>query len=297
MGRRPLLTTAISSPALRGRLLRLLRRAGLDVRVVARGAVVVARRPGPAVHKLAPGMVLITKTRRVRREWFTAEKAISAYVAQEHVAQLLRMYRVNCVLDVGANRGQYARRLRRAGYRGHIVSFEPVPDTFAELQAAASADARWTVHQCAVGDYDGHISINVVPGTMSSVLEPTPFGASRYAQLRAPTRAEVPIRRLDGLLDEVLAPVPDPRPYLKLDTQGYDLQAFAGLGERVREFVGMQSEVAIMQIYDGVPRMPEAVATYEAAGFAITGLLPVSRQSATGRVLEYDCVMVRAELV
>ena len=89
--------------------------------------------------------------------------------------------------------------------------------------------------------------------------------------------------------------MPEPRPYLKLDTQCYDLEAFAGLGDRTRDFVGMQSEVALLQIYDGMPRMPEALQVYEAAGFEITGLFPVSRQSRTARVLEFDCVMVRAD--
>ena len=137
--------------------------------------------------------------------------------------------------------------------------------------------------------------MNVVPGTLSSVLAPTTFGSSRYAQLREPTTQEVEVRRMDGLLDSVLAHVPEPRPYLKLDTQGYDLEAFAGLGDRTRDFVGMQSEVALLQIYDGMPRMPEALQVYEAAGFEITGLFPVSRQSRTARVLEFDCVMVRAD--
>lgn len=68
---------------------------------------------------------------------------------------------------------------------------------------------------------------------------------------------------------------------------------FAGLGERVADFVGLQSEVALLQIYEGMPRMPEALAAYEAAGFEITALYPVSRDRRTARVLEFDCVMVR----
>ena len=55
----------------------------------------------------------------------------------------------------------------------------------------------------------------------------------------------------------------------------------------------MQSEVAVMPIYDGMPMMEEALAAYAAAGFEITALYPVSRQSRTGRVVEFDCVLVR----
>jgi hypothetical protein len=78
-----------------------------------------------------------------------------------------------------------------------------------------------------------------------------------------------------------------------MDTQGFDLEVFRGLGERAQDVVGLQSEVALLLIYEGMPRMPEALATYEAAGFEITGFFPITREP-DGRVIEYDCVMVRA---
>jgi FkbM family methyltransferase len=253
-------------------------------------AVAVLRAAGIDAARVAPGSVLLAR-RGV--DAMAAEAGFARYLVPRHVAAILGKYRANCVLDVGANRGQYARALRRAGYDGHIVSFEPVPADFEVLARAARADGRWTVHAYALGREDGETEINVVPGTLSSLLAPTRFGSSRYERLRE-TRAErVPVRRLDGLLDEVLAPVAQPRPYLKLDTQGFDLEVFAGLGERVGDVVAMQSELALLQIYEGMPRLPEALAAYEAAGFAVTAMYPVSRQSRTARVLEFDCVMVR----
>jgi hypothetical protein len=105
----------------------------------------------------------------------------------------------------------------------------------------------------------------------------------------------VPVRRLDHLLDEALAGLSGPRPFLKMDTQGFDVEVFRGLGDRTREFVGLQSEVALMQLYEGMPRLPEALAVYESAGFEISGMYPVNRENRSGRVLEFDCLMVRAD--
>jgi FkbM family methyltransferase len=259
-----------------------------------RYVVDLSRAVGIDLRRLGPAAILVARRGAARRQWFVVEKDLTAYAVSQHVAALLSLYRVNCVLDVGANRGQYGRRLRRAGYTGRIVSFEPVQEAFAALQRAAQNDPAWVVHPYALGREDGTIAINVVPGTMSSVLAPTRFGARRYAQLRDPVERAVEVRRLDALLDGALAGLAAPRTYLKLDTQGYDLEVFSGLGERVDELVGMQAEVAVMQIYEGMPRMPEAVAVYEKAGFEITALYPVSRQARTARVLEFDCVMVRA---
>lgn len=138
--------------------------------------------------------------------------------------------------------------------------------------------------------------MKVVFGTMSSALGPTEYGRQRYKRFGKITTVDVPLRRLDGLLDEITPEeLVDPRWYLKLDTQGFDLEAFAGLGDRVRQIVAMQSEMALLSIYEGMPRLPTALATYEAAGFEVSGMFPVTRERDTGRVLEFDCVLVRAD--
>ena len=254
--------------------------------------VLVSRGAGPRVHALSDELAVVS---RRRLERFEREKQLVRFLVHQHVVTILKLYRIDCVIDVGANHGQYARRLRGAGYRGHIVSFEPVAETFARLSASAAGDPKWSVHRCALGREEAVATMHVVPGTLSSVLEPTAFGYDRYRQFHDATTEDVPVRRLDAMLDEVTAGLRAPRLYLKLDTQGYDLEVFAGLGERAREFAGLQSEVAVMQIYEGMPMMPEAIATYTAAGFEISALYPVSRQSRTGRVVEFDCVMVRAD--
>src|SRR5205807_2909453 len=68
-----------------------------------------------------------------------------------HLAELFARVAPDCVLDVGANAGQYAQMLRRHGYRGWIVSFEPVRGAFEELEQAAGRDARWRAFRRALG--------------------------------------------------------------------------------------------------------------------------------------------------
>ena len=235
--------------------------------------------------------------KRKRPEWMVQERAVFEELQRVQIPAVLDMYGVNCVIDVGAHEGQYARLLREGGYDGRIVSFEPVPDAFAELERAASADPDWQVHRVALGREPGSTTMNVVPGTLSSLLPPTKLGRGRYPKLQEPEQVEVEIARLDSMLDDLLAGVERPHPFLKLDTQGFDLDVFAGAGDRIAEFVGMQSEVALIEIYEGMARMPEALAVYEGAGFEIAAMYPVSRQTKTARVLEYDCVMVRAAVL
>jgi FkbM family methyltransferase len=223
------------------------------------------------------------------------------HLAGRHVAWLLRRYQVDCVLDVGANVGQFGSELRHNGYQGTIVSFEPVPSFADAVEDLAAGDDDWTVHRTALGSRDGTIPIRV-QHSLSSALTSTEYGRRRFQSLQKfadDEQIDVPLRRLDGVLDEVMASlaargIGSPRIFLKMDTQGFDLEVFAGLGERVRDIVGLQSEVALLLIYEGMPRMAESVGVYEAAGFEITGLFPVTREP-DGRVIEYDCMMVRPE--
>ena len=279
-----------------GSLLGTLPDLGLRVTEIGPAAALVTQEGAKVkTSAVSPGTTLLTEPGVVRRHRHEQDNGLSRYLATQQIMNVLELYRVNVVLDVGANKGQYARSLRRAGYKGHIVSFEPVGREFEELRRRAADDARWSVHQIALGRSDGSIEMNVVPGTLSSALPASDFGSTRYAKLQGAVVETVPVRRLDGILDEVLADVPDPRPYLKLDTQGFDLEAFAGLGDRAADVVGMQSEVAFLRIYEGMPRMPESLAAYEAAGFEVAGCYLVTREKRTARVLELDCVLVRAD--
>ncbi|MGH3327487.1 MAG: FkbM family methyltransferase [Streptomycetales bacterium] len=279
--------------SLRRRLLALPPKLGCSVTDVDPGTVLLSRQDGVRVVRLAAGARLVLRPGQARRHLPEVEKALHRYLVSEHVAWLLRNYRVNCVLDVGANVGQYARELRRAGYRGHIASFEPLPHIVDRLERAAARDPKWSVHPVALGTQDTATTMHVVQGTMSSILPPSEFGHRRFKRFRDVRSEQITVRRLDGMLDQVLDGIDNPRPYLKLDTQGYDLEAFAGLGARTGELVGLQSEVALLQIYQDMPRLPQALATYEAAGFEVTGMFPVTRDPQTGRVLEFDCVMAR----
>jgi FkbM family methyltransferase len=225
------------------------------------------------------------------------QRHLYQYLVDEHVGWMLRELGINVVFDVGANAGQFAKNLRRTGYRGRIVSFEPLPHLAARLRQAAEDDPDWVVYDHALGDAEGEHEMNVTEGTgvTSSLLPASEFGKDWSSNLRNTTTQTIRVRRLDDVFDEAVAGVDNPRVYLKMDTQGFDLQVFAGAGDRIKEVLGMQSEVSSVPIYDGMPRLPEQIAVYEAAGFENTGMFPVTRDPKTHRVIEFDAVLIRVD--
>ncbi len=282
------------------KLARLAPRLGLDVDPVGAGAWLLRRRSSefrsrPIVPRASVGR-LVYHPVRARRNMALMQRHLSDFLLEEQVAAVLRELRINCVLDVGANVGQFGRTLRRSGYTGRIVSFEPLEEFAAKLRRRSAKDTNWHVHQYALGDEETTAEINATPGaSLSSLLPASEFGKQWSDKLSEPVKQEITIRRLDGVLDEVLRGVEDPRVYLKLDTQGYDLLAFRGAGARLPEVLAMQSEVSCLPIYEGMPQLEEQLGEYRAAGFDLAGLYPVSMHRPTLRVLEFDAVLVRRE--
>lgn len=208
--------------------------------------------------------------------------------AYQHGRTLDEMVRrqINVVLDVGANRGHYARHLRMLGYSGHILSFEPDPDTFRQLKVMAKGDALWWTFNAALGSVKGSMDFNVVDSggetVLSSFLRPIGDFPTRIVGVDVST-----VR--DALHDSRLPA--DPRVFLKMDTQGYDLEVFAG-AMGVSTIVMIQSEVSVIPIYEEMPSYLDALATYHAAGFSLLDLFIVHR-TAGGGVLEYDALLAQ----
>jgi hypothetical protein len=85
------------------------------------------------------------------------------------------------------------------------------------------------------------------------------------------------------------------RPFLKLDTQGFDLQVAIGAGIYLEKFLGIQSEVAFSPIYEEAPTFSEVVAYYEAKGFRLSRLFP-NNSTHFPLLVEMDVAMIRADL-
>ena len=61
----------------------------------------------------------------------------------KHLSNVLLSRSIDCVFDVGANAGQYGLFLRALGYKGYIISFEPVSAVFKLLKKNSENDDKW----------------------------------------------------------------------------------------------------------------------------------------------------------
>jgi len=214
-----------------------------------------------------------------------------------HLKSVLKSLQVNCVIDVGANQGEYGLMLRRIGYQGRIISFEPVREVFDRLKQTASGDDSWKTLNFACGNEESEKDINIFGlDVLSSLLPPSPQMALIDPQGVGRTE-KVRVVRLDSIFDEVINGLDHPRVFLKTDAQGYDLEVIKGGGERLTQVIGLQSEIAVQPLYLGVPDYLEFLAFCRELGFEPTGFFPIFHSPTTKQMIELDAVLTRSEAV
>ena len=215
------------------------------------------------------------------------------------LSKIVDRFQVDCVFDVGANFGQYARMLRKhAGFRGLIVSFEPQPEAAARIRHHSKADPNWIVEEIALSTAAGTAMFNVMHGSeFSSLSSPIEKNSALFHGANvAKEQIEVPTDRLDNVLARLQAAHGFKRPFLKLDTQGFDHAIVMAGKNCLSSFVGLQSELAVTKLYHDSVGYQQALRDYEDCGFSLCSLFP-NNAGHFPRLLEFDCIMCRNDLV
>jgi FkbM family methyltransferase len=198
---------------------------------------------------------------------------------------LLHDGKVDLVIDVGAHQGEYGGLLRAAGYRGEILSFEPVPEHFRRLQAVAGGDAAWNCLNRGGGakTETAEINISANDGHSSSLLAMTTTHeqAAPGSQFESTQTIEL-ITVDEALRDQGKHPR---AAYLKADTQGYEHEVLAGAGETLPHCLAVELELSLTPIYDGQLLLGEMVELMRTKGFRPTHLEPEFVDPNSGELL------------
>jgi FkbM family methyltransferase len=235
-------------------------------------------------HRRRAGHRKALLRRLLKRAGFTISRA-------PDLSDFLRSRNVDLILDVGANWGQFAIDLRRIGYSGRIISFEPIKSVFTELSSVMSKDPRWTGHNYAVGSQPGKGQINVSENTVFSSMLPLAKYAEQFDPKTTVTRTE----EIDIVtLDDFIAEIEGSRPFLKIDTQGFERNVLMGASKSIHLFCGLQLELPIEQLYEGGWNLIDALSFLDGIGFVPAQMRPVSLMTDDPQSwIEIDCIFRR----
>jgi len=213
---------------------------------------------------------------------------------QERFLEECRGFATDVIFDIGANIGQFAEALRKGGYHGHIISFEPLSSAHAMLIATAASDPLWDVaERCAVGASDGWAEINIAGNSYSSSLLPM-LDLHLEAAPSSEYQGTEPCRviTLDSYIERTLS---DPTTVfgLKIDTQGYESQVLAGLRRNLDRVKVVVCEMSLAPLYAHGPSMSELCRLLAELGYHCVALGPEFEDPRSGELLQINGVFVK----
>ena len=206
-------------------------------------------------------------------------------IRHKELPEWLALHEIDIVLDIGANDGRYATEIREAGWDGEIVSFEPQPAVFERLKERMSRDSDWSGYQIGLGSTDSTLTLNAYGlDVLSSFLK-------KREDDQTVRQIDVPVKRPEAILDDILSD--RKRPFVKIDTQGFEMEIIRGFGPRVKDIVGWQIELSVEPLYEGQPMMEEVISCMRANGFSLWRIVPGLRDPATLQAFELDGIFFR----
>lgn len=194
------------------------------------------------------------------------------------------------ILDGGANAGQFARAAVETYPEADLIAFEPLPDVAERLRAHLADCPRVTVMQTAIGATEGMLTFYRNAYSLSSSALPLHRNhRAAFPEAVPEATLAVPVASLDTLLAnrELTPPV-----LLKLDLQGYEMQALRGAISVLEKVDFLLVETAFRPLYEGEPLFAELYDYLASRGFRLVRPLDVL-EGTDGAILQMDALFAR----
>jgi FkbM family methyltransferase len=206
----------------------------------------------------------------------------------------LKINNIDCVLDVGANVGQYARNLRRNGYRKRIISFEPLSSAYEVIKKKSIKDKYWTVHNFGIGEQEKKVDINISKNSYSSsILNILPLHTESDPESKYFSKETISIKKLEDLPEVNFEKFN--KIFLKIDTQGYEDQVLQGIGKLIKKIEGIQIELSLNPLYKDQSLFLQLYQKIKELGFELWDLQRGFSNIDSGKIYQLDGIFFRNE--
>jgi FkbM family methyltransferase len=211
--------------------------------------------------------------------------------AVEHEAAL-KSIQFRTVVDVGANRGQFALVALELFPQAHIVSLEPLAGPSSTYAEVFDGDPRVTLHRVALGPESRTSVMHVSRQDDSSSLLPiTSTQSTIFTGTEEVGTETVRIVALRSILtaQQIASPA-----LLKLDVQGFEIEALKGCDDLLDCFDTICAEGSFVELYEGQALADELIAHLRGRGFSLDRMYGTISDRG-GRAIQADMVFRRTD--
>lgn len=208
--------------------------------------------------------------------------------------ELLKRYKINLILDIGANTGYWAQNIKENGYTARIISFEPQDSVYNQLFISSQSDPKWQVMKVALGDKnetsDFHLSQHNESSSLSEMLDT--HQDAFHGSCMTNEKIKVSVQTLDSLLPKLLQG--EDSIFAKIDVQGFEKKVLNGATESLKEIKMLQLEISFKKLYADDVLFQEMYDYLNDLDFKLIHITPGFKNEKTSELLQVDAIFVRA---
>lgn len=150
------------------------------------------------------------------------------------------------IFDIGSNIGTWTLLAKAIFPQATIHAFEPLKNHILTFNKNTRNLSGIHLHNYCLGNENTTGIINISSfSDSSSLLEPTPL-EYEYFNIKKIGEEKVDIKRLEDLIKQNIIPTPD---IIKLDIQGFELEALKGMGNLLHHVKYILCEVSFKKLY------------------------------------------------
>lgn len=174
------------------------------------------------------------------------------------------------IVDVGANRGQFALISRNVFPRAIIHSFEPLEEPALIFESVFGKDPNVMLHACAIGREKTTADIHVTKDDDSSSMLPiTKAQSSMFPGATEKETRQVMVLPLSQALGTTSIPSAS---LLKIDVQGFELDVLQGCEDIINKFSHLYIECSFIELYEGQALAHQIIAWLGKRDFILSGV-------------------------
>jgi len=200
--------------------------------------------------------------------------------------------KLSAVVDIGANRGQFALAVRQWAPTARVISFEPLPGPATVFRRLFFGDGAVVLHEAAIGPRLEQRTMHVSKHDDSSSLLPiSSLQTAMFPGTAEIGTVEVRVAPLDKFVtaDDLKAPA-----MLKLDVQGFEYEALLGCESLLPHFDFVYCECSFIELYSGQKLADAVIDWLSDKGFGVDGIFNVAYDK-HGRTVQADFLFARRD--
>ena len=217
------------------------------------------------------------RIRRVRKlkNTFVTETTDGHLTTLEFIELARDSYKLKVAYDIGANVGSWTQLAKALVPELEVHGFEPIPKFQEKYIRATKNIPNTSLHKVGLGNSDKEATM-CFAGDATSFYELGPLLTSFFPSVVKSGEETVNMVRLDDYVEKNHLPFPD---IMKLDIEGYEVEALKGAVKCMAHCKYLILEVSFVERHIGQPLFPEVVYFLAQHGFHILSF-PVQMHTA-----------------